>query len=409
MKSLRARILAALCLAACAVPGGALGDGGPVQAQHVERIEQLFARNELPQAQVALDESGRVVLKGAYQDRKQVDLAFSLAQTVVGARWVSPVVPEDIKVKEWEKALSSFFPTTDAKANFLAADSSAPGPVRRKYALVVGIGKFRETAINRLKYPAKDAKDFYGYLVSRSGGNFKQDNVTLLTDAGATRANIAAALDRLRAAAQPDDLVLLYFSSHGTPPNINGSVNIVTYDTVVKPRQAIWESSVTDEMLRDFIQGVRAKRLIVVLDTCYSSGAYKRVDGFLPTGGKSLGIEDEGQGMSSHMAKKLLGAKDLVLTDDDAASTDNRTADDGWGRVLVSASGPEEKSWESEKLHNSFFTRHFIDGLKKYGNARQAFEYAKPRVTSGVLEEKQEQQHPQVAADKRNWAIAVAQ
>jgi len=403
MNTLRRLFSACLAVALLAAPAYGLA-ASPVNASYLDEIQGLFARNGLNQAQVDLDDGGRVVLRGAYRDRREVDLAFSLAQTVVGVRWVSPVVPEDIKVKEWEQALSSFFPTTDNRPRFLGEDTAAPGPLRQKYALLVGVGKFREKAINPLKYPAKDARDFYNYLTSRSGGNFRQENVTLLTDSGATRASVLGALNRIKAAARPDDLVLLYFSSHGTPPNINGSVNIVTYDTVVKPRQAIWDSSLTDEILGDFIQSVQAKRLVVVLDTCYASGAYKRVDGFLPTGGKSLGIEEEGQGMSQHMAKKLLGAKDLLLTDELA---DGPAAGDGWGRVLLSASGPEEKSWESENLRNSFFTHYFVDGLKKHGNVKQAFEYAKPRVTSGVLQEKQEPQHPQAATDKQNWAVAV--
>jgi uncharacterized caspase-like protein len=378
----------------------------PVEAGHLRSIEKQFARNGLSEARVGIDDLGRIVLQGNYKHRKEVELAFSLAQTVVGVKWVSPVVPENIRVKEWEQALSKLFPSTDSQPPASGPEPGPPGRLGQTYAIVIGVGQFREK-VTPLRYAAKDARDFYTYLTHNKGANFKKENVILLTDAAATRANIAQALERVRAQAQTEDLVLLYFSSHGTPPNIYGSVHVVTYDSVVKPRHAIWDSSVTDEMLRDFIQGVRAKRLIVIMDTCYSNGAYNQVEGFLPTGGKSLGGEDEAYGVSKSMAKRLLGAKDLVLVDEFSRSTGRKQQ--GWGRVLLSASGPEERSWESETLKNSFFTHYFLDGLKNYGDVKQAFEYARPRVTKGVMEEKQQPQHPQAAADNPNWAIGLTQ
>lgn len=411
MKLFSTTLALVMALSAVSFPNYGAGSAvaaGPVETSHIRNIQELFSRNGLKEAGAGLDESGRVVLKGAYQDRREVDLAFSLAQTVVGAKWVSPVVPENIRVKEWEKALSQLFPTTGTRPQGLRPDTAPPARIARKYALVVGLSKFREAKIAPLKYAAKDANDFYTYLISPNGGNFRKENVVLLTDKKATKANIADALDNIRARAEKDDLVMLYFSSHGTPPNIYGSVNIVTYDSAVKPRQAIWDSSVTDEMLRDFILGVKAKRLLVVMDTCYSSGAYRQVSGFLPEGGKALGVEDEGQGMSKPMAHRLLGAKDLLLVDDPAPAEESGLSDGGWGRVLISASGPDEKSWESERLKNSFFTYHFLGGMKRLGNVRQAFDYARPRVTEDVLREKQEAQHPQAVADRKDWAVNVA-
>ncbi|MCK7504968.1 MAG: hypothetical protein MZV70_13410 [Desulfobacterales bacterium] len=79
--------------------------------------------------------------------------------------------------------------------------------------------------------------------------------------------------------AEADDLVAIYMSSHGTPPDKFGGVHIVTHDTEVKPRERVWRTSVTESMLRDFIENLRAKRLVVILDTCYSNGAYSRGPG----------------------------------------------------------------------------------------------------------------------------------
>jgi len=99
-------------------------------------------------------------------------------------------------------------------------------------------------------------------------------------------------------------------------------------------------------MLKDFVSNIRAKRLIMILDTCYSNGAYSKVPGFLPPGGKSLGADDdEGYGISREHGKRLLGAKDIIVDEPPqqirgtGAKSQSALREDGWGKVLISASG----------------------------------------------------------------------
>ncbi|HMY04936.1 MAG TPA: tetratricopeptide repeat protein, partial [Candidatus Obscuribacter sp.] len=86
-------------------------------------------------------------------------------------------------------------------------------PVRDKWALIIGISNFQDKNLN-LKYPAKDARDFHDFLIKEA--NFAPDHVKLLVDEKATRANILSELgDKwLPRVANPDDLVLIYISSH---------------------------------------------------------------------------------------------------------------------------------------------------------------------------------------------------
>ncbi|HEY7493819.1 MAG TPA: caspase family protein [Candidatus Tectomicrobia bacterium] len=382
----------------------------PVREEHLQQIRSLFRARGLQQANVVLDTYGRVALQGTYEKESEADLAFSLAQTVVGVRWVSPVTPERIKDTAFGRSIQDLFGRQPHVPG--VSPDTPPGPVQRKYALVVGVGQFQDTGINRLRYPAKDAEDFYKYLLSPSGGKFRPQDVTLLRDGQATRGAVLQALDRIKAQAGPDDLVILYLSSHGTPPDKFGGVHMITYDTVVKPREQVWQTSVNEEALRLFIQDIRAKRLIIILDTCYSNGAYARVPGFLPVGGKSLGSdEDEGYGRSrQYMAQRLLGMKDLVV-ESPARPPAAAVGRQGWGKVLISASDAGERSWEFESLKNSVFTYYFLDGLNRHrGSVKAAFDYARPLVLNRVQVERggETRQTPQVTSNQPEWDMSIA-
>ncbi|MGH7799746.1 MAG: caspase family protein [Thermodesulfobacteriota bacterium] len=364
--------------------------GSPITESQLNQINKLFRQNGIHAGFVIRDKRGRVELKGSYEDEKEVDLAFSLAQTVVGVKLVSPITPENIKVKEWEKCLERILsgeirgrcgpePTSTGEFN-----DTPPGPIADKYALVVGINRYKNN-IQPLKHASKDALDFYSFLVNPRGGNFRKENVILIRDENATRDAVSEKLDWIRSHAKENDLVLLYFSSHGTPPDKFGGVHIVTYDSEVKPRQRIWETSITGDILREFIQGVMAKRLIVIINACYSNGAYSQIAGFLPSGSKSLG--EEGYGISKeYMAGRLLGAKGIVP--DEPTSPQDSGLQNGWGIVLISASDAGEESWESDILQSGIFTYYFLQGLKTFnGTIKEAFYYSKPLINSRVKEE----------------------
>jgi uncharacterized caspase-like protein len=393
-------------------PGAVMAQSTSVTDVHIQQINQQFAQKGVPNGFVALDSYGRLELKGDYEDEMQVDRAFSIAQSVVGVKWVSPVTPENIKVKEWERRLGSLFSRAAVLKPQVRGDAPV-GPVRNRYALVVGVGKFKN-GITPLQYSVRDATLFYRFLLEQAG--FTKNNTYFLADQNATSSSIVKYLNGIRNTAQEDDLVVVYMSSHGTPPDKFGGVYIVTYDTEVNPRERVWHTAVAETALKDFVENLRARRLVMVLDTCYSNGAYRAIPGFLPPGGKSLGVggENEGYGVSTAQGKRLFGAKDIVLEDQprQAASTGKSIdgSQESYGKVLISASSSGEKSWESDQLRNSVFTYYFVDGMKRYdGSVKDAFDYSKPRTTQRVQQEKGADitQTPQAMATNENWNMRV--
>jgi hypothetical protein len=71
------------------------------------------------------------------------------------------------------------------------------------------------------------------------------------------------------------------------------------------------------------------------------------------------------------------------------------------GTYVITSSGDRERSWESDKLRNGFFTYFLIEALKQWqGDApptiRQVFGYLAPRVRDAVAREKAAAQNPQM-------------
>lgn len=376
-------------------------EDSPVKNAHLIMIESLFRDNGLMAATVKLDRNGRVLLGGGYKDSREVSIAFSLAQSVVGVKWTSPVTPEDVAVREWAQGLSALFPKK--KKTALNSEKIISDGVKRKYALVVGVGRFKNDKNGKqsLKYAVNDARDVNEYLVDN--GQYKKDNVTLLINEKATNKNIQQALEKITQSATTNDEVFIYFSSHGAPI-YDGSLNIVTYETSFRNAFALGESSFPAKSLKSFLEHTRAGKVFIVLDVCYSGTAFKDIQGFYYAGSKSISFDDDNQGLSkTAMAKALLGSKDIVFENDVAMASDN-TRNEG-AKILISASDSGEKSWESDSLKASFFTHHFLQELRKENDFKSAFEAAKPKVTKNVKTEKKADQNPQAIASRKDWGI----
>jgi tetratricopeptide (TPR) repeat protein len=268
-----------------------------------------------------------------------------------------------------------FLETIQLQAQAKTAGPSLSAPIEDKWAVVIGIGDFVDPSIPKLKYSSKDARDFYDYLVDPNQGKFKPDHVRLLLDKNATKINIMDALGDsfLPHAANPKDLVVIYLSTHGSPAgaDIRGVNYVVAYDTQV--RKLFATGIEMNQLLRMIKERVHTNRIVLVLDTCYSGA------------GAQLGHT---------------GHKGLVRT-----NVDSHAAAQGVGSLVISSSAPDQKAWESDDLHNSYFTRYFIDALRETAskegsngsNIEQAFNVMRSKVQSTVLKDKGEIQTPVMA------------
>ena len=218
-----------------------------------------------------------------------------------------------------------------------------PGPVQQKWALVVGIGNFTDAQIPRLNYTTADADAFAAALKDPGIGQFPADNVHVLTDENATTKNIKEELNRIARLAQPNDLVVIYVATHGTPRTVDsagGANYLVTYDTEAYKAGSFNEDAMYAtaypmvELANAVATRMKALRTAIFLDTCYSGGSV--------AGGaqaEKLANQAPSPQMLNHMT-------------------------DGTGRIVIAASQVDQESLESNDLHHGYFTYYLLQALK---------------------------------------------
>jgi uncharacterized caspase-like protein len=244
-----------------------------------------------------------------------------------------------------------------------------PTYIREKFALIIGIGDFKDPQIPHLQFAAKDANDLAQVLQDSRYGRFRPENVILLTNAKATRANILNALQELFLKVREDDLIFIYVSSHGsqkqTDKGLMGIGYIVTHDTQLKN---LWVDALDYQSFSQHAALLKARRKVVFLDTCFSGQA--------SVGSKGLSIE--GIGVDRETAKLFLS---------------------GEGTYVITSSKDSERSFESDALRNSYFTYFLMEALKngpEPPTVKEIFGYLAQRVPEAVAREKQSFQHPQL-------------
>lgn len=288
------------------------------------------------------------------------DVAFCLAKAKGDTKGV--------ELNRKRGALSGLvrFTCEDREAAVSTMPRAPVGRVRRKRALVVGIGSFRDPRIPTLHYAAKDARDFAEALVRYAG--FSPGSVKLLIDQEATRAGILEQLQALITGSHPDDLNVLYFSSHGSPrqddKGLGGIGYLVTHDTNL---DRLWLDSLEYQSFAQKVAMLPARRVVTFLDSCYSGQVR-------PPGAKQLAVDG---GVDEKAARLFTSAE---------------------GAYLVTSSTGDQRSWESDQLGNSFFTYYLVESLKERPDATlgEWFGDFAAKVAAKVSGEKGALQNPQI-------------
>ncbi len=247
-------------------------------------------------------------------------------------------------------------------------------PIRDKWALVVGISDFQNPKLD-LRYSSKDASDFANYLTHSAG--FAPDHVKILLNKDATQRRILSELGNkwLPHVANPDDLVVIFLSTHGSGSemDIGGQNYLIAYDTDIDD---LYTTAIPMQRLaHDIKSRVHCDRVVIFLDACHS-GATEN------------------------------GGKGLIRTGVDAGELSA-----GSGQLVIASSKEDQISWESKKLANGVFTAVLLDTLRKQGASTtvgQMFDGLKDNVQDTVLRERGTLQTPVMKSEWNGNDILIA-
>lgn len=149
--------------------------------------------------------------------------------------------------------------------------------VRRK-ALLIGINQYQNPA-NNLQGCVPDAQDFASTLKTFG---FPASKQKMLINEQATTDNILSALDWLVKDLAAGDVCIFYYSGHGSQVADLNNEETDRYDEIICPYDVSWYNGkyITDDQLYEKFskQAPEGVRIDVVLDSCFSGSATRRVE-----------------------------------------------------------------------------------------------------------------------------------
>ncbi len=203
-------------------------------------------------------------------------------------------------------------------------------------ALIVANDSYDNEGLCQLGAPAHDAEALQAVLANPQIGRF--DVKVLYNNPSHV---IRLEVEKFFADSKSDDLLLLHFSCHGLK-DASGELYLATTDTQPTLLKA---TAVPAQFVNQVMVDSRARRIVLLLDCCYG-GAFSR--GAVARAAGGINVEDS-----------------FPLTHIDSPQADN-----GRGKVVISASSAIEYAFEDDRLAKvemptpSVFTSALVRGLR---------------------------------------------
>lgn len=158
--------------------------------------------------------------------------------------------------------------TSSARAAEAAVSARLTG--RQRWAVVVGISRYADAAVQPLEHADDDARAFADFLRSPAAGDggVPEENVLLLTDADATARAIRGALVTFLHQSGPSDAIYVFLAGHGAnDPDRPNDIYFLPYDADLEELSA---SAVLLEEVYTDLARAEAHQKIVLADASRS-------------------------------------------------------------------------------------------------------------------------------------------
>ena len=145
------------------------------------------------------------------------------------------------------------------------------------HLIVVGINSYKNPKYN-LNYALADATSFSEAITSGSKDLFTTTNTLFIKDADATKDGMAAAFEKVKTAAKPQDLFVFYYAGHGVIDDKN-KFFLVPYDVtqLYGNDDALEQKGFSAFQLQQMSKDIKAQKQLFILDACQSAGALNSV------------------------------------------------------------------------------------------------------------------------------------
>jgi hypothetical protein len=242
----------------------------------------------------------------------------------------------------------------------------APLPVvGQRYALLVGVSDYsgvraRGAGAGDLAGVAKDLPNISSALQSCG---FERENIYLQFNEKATSSNVRTMLKVLAGKMQPNDLFVLFMSAHGGSKEGSYSGFGLPILSDFDPKRV--EDALDFWELQSLTQNMRVARTVWMIDTCHSGGAAQDLT-------------------TVEISSRGVNATQGVAGPDPRAVTQT-TRSSGHHFAVMTASRPEEVSWEDGEK-GGLFTSRLADALRTSRGKAPLEDLFRQKIVNQVVE-----------------------
>ncbi|RLE15192.1 hypothetical protein DRI96_00280, partial [Candidatus Aerophobetes bacterium] len=303
---------------------------------------------------------------------ESIQISFTHTFTTLGEHEIWTQVDTDDSVTETNEDNNIYGPES-------ITVEVPPGDGTTTYwAVIAGVSDY--LYINDLNYCDDDAQDIYNTLLADP--NWNSSHMQLLIDSQATKSAIHSAINNILSGGfDQDDVLLFYFSGHGTYYYDQSPIDETDgYDEYICPYDmdiTDLSTGIRDDELEDWLNvGING---VVTLDTC-NSGGFIKLNGLTSKCIIVPGLSKKAITKGDGFTKDLQDISNLVTL---TACDDNESAE------------------ESTSLQHGVFTYYLLEALDNTStdinsnnkiSAEEAFTYASPKATDFNPD-----QHPQIS------------
>lgn len=220
------------------------------------------------------------------------------------------------------------------------------------YILAIGVSEYQSSEMN-LTYAAKDATDLISAFQSQSG-NYGNITVLKYLNQDATAANILQSKETLQKSRVADEVVV-FVAGHGLLDQ-NLDYYLGTHDVDFLNPSA---KGLKYEDLEGLLDGIPARKKIMLLDACHSGEVDKEAVGQQTASANSTTGNVNFRGFNSS-TNNSMGLQNSFKMMQELFADLRR----GTGAVVISSASGAEYAFESPEWNNGVFTYSLLEGLK---------------------------------------------